>query len=321
MIGQKGLGPCDNPNSIGQTLCNKPPQDINSANECRDSYKQWLQNQTDLEFQRTLNISGGAGGGGASFVGYPDIRPIGDIRVFGIPGGGGGSPALIDNEKILSENDLNHYRNVMNGDASYFNPTLTFPNNPGFRGHRISVNPPLITAGAGGGTFLNATFFPLNQQDGRPVGRIQDFALGGPHCARDDFSNIPDYLRGGEGGFGGGGGGCGGGGGGGGFTGGAILGANNTVPGGGGYTFQYSFNLPYYVANDDDYNEGDGYVNIVATDCGCVGECVVYEEEDQFECLCPNYTQLAPDLSDCYHSEYTQNIILCVIALIVIQWF
>ena len=75
-------------------------------------------------------------------------------------------------------------------------------------------------------------------------------------------------------------------------------------------------------------------------DCGCAGECVVYEEEDRFECLCSNYTptfsdcdrsdsdcfyfnedryndyysddgvclcpndtRLAPDLRDCYHSE------------------
>ena len=73
---------------------------------------------------------------------------------------------------------------------------------------------------------------------------------------------------------------------------------------------------------------------IVTGDCGCAGECVVYEEEGRFECLCSNYTptssdcdrdrsdsdcfydysgdgvcvcpndtRLAPDLRDCYHSE------------------
>ena len=53
---------------------------------------------------------------------------------------------------------------------------------------------------------------------------------------------------------------------------------------------------------DDNNTEDDNGIK-TAADCGCVYECVVYEEEDQFECLCPNNTQLAPDLSDCYYSE------------------
>jgi hypothetical protein len=47
------------------------------------------------------------------------------------------------------------------------------------------------------------------------------------------------------------------------------------------------------------YN-GDGYVDIVAADCGCVYGCLVHERQDQFECLCPSSTLLAPDLNDCY---------------------
>ena len=52
------------------------------------------------------------------------------------------------------------------------------------------------------------------------------------------------------------------------------------------------------------------YVNefIVAGGCGCAGECVVYEEEDRFECLCSNYTPTSSDCdrsdSDCFYDEY-----------------
>ena len=217
MVGQRGLGPCEVSDSRGETLCGTPPIDAGSSDECREDYVRWLQNQTSLEFQRTLNLSGGAGGGGGSFVGHPDHRPLGDVRVFGLAGGGGGSPAFLDYQfvqKILHEHTLNDsaiYMNFMNGNPTLYNPNLI--NNKGFRGYRVDVRPPLVTAGAGGGIFSDSSSFPLIQQDGRAVGRIEDFSVGGAHCVRDDFSYIPLFLREGDGGFGGGGGGCGGGGG------------------------------------------------------------------------------------------------------------
>ena len=313
LVGQRGLGPCDSgePDSGEHMLCKTPPEDIASCARCREDYLQWLLNQTDLDFERTLNITGGAGGGGGSSIGTPDIRLKGDVRVYGLSGGGGGSSALLDYSALRtllpefensSLNDSTLYVVLLDGSASIYNPGLAL--NAGFRGYRIDADPPIVTAGAGGGAFSSIDY-PSNQQDGRAILRREDFAQGGTHCARKDFSNIPLDLRGGDGGFGGGGGGCGGGGGGGGFTGGAVLGADNTIPGGGGYTLEYHA-VPYVVSDSEsalNFNKGDGYVDIVAADCGCVYECVVYEDEDQFECLCPNYTQLAPDLSDCYHSE------------------
>ena len=314
LVGQRGLGPCTSgePDSGQHMLCEKPPQDVEESVVCRETYLEWLWNQSsELDPNKTLNISGGAGGGGTSFFGIKDKRLLGDVRAVGFPGGGGGSSSLLDYSVIgtlLPEfknstlNDSILYRNLVNPKLFYFDPKLA--DNSGFRGYRIDTN--IVTAGAGGGIF-SSTDFPSNRQDGRAVGRIEEFAQGGTHCALTDFSSIPLDLRGGDGGFGGGGGGCGGGGGGGGFTGGPILGTSYTTPGGGGYTFEYlTFNRSpneSYPSSDSSFNDGDGYVDIVAADCGCVYECVLYDEEDQFECLCPNDTQLAPDLSDCYHSK------------------
>ena len=310
LVGQKGLGPCDSPSGaeIVSKLCKTPPWDLQSSNKCGLQYMEWVNNQTDLEVERTLNLAGGGGGGGTSFVGYTDIRPEGDVRVYAISGAGGGSSAVLDYtalNSLLPENPLENaslYRSYLNGSALTYDPL--FPDNAIINGYRVSVNPPAVTAGAGGGFFINSSM-SSNQQDGHAVGRSVEFASGGLQCARNDYSLIPTALRWGDGGFGGGGGGCGGGGGGGGITGGSVLAPGNTAPGGGGYTFvsrAYPNNTMVNVS-EEDYNDGNGYVDIVAADCGCVYRCEVFEEEDQFQCLCPNYTTLAPDLSDCFHSE------------------
>ena len=301
LVGQQGLGPCDADDNGDElwTLCDSPPTDLESANSCRQKYVDWLRNQSDLDYQRTLRLSGGGGGGGTSFFGLGDIRLEGDARVLCISGGGGGTSALLDYSAIdnlvpgTSHQNISLYTRFINGSTSMLD--LDIADNFALRGYRVNVQPPDVTAGAGGGFFSNASFIS-NQQDGRPAGRTEDFATGGIQCARNDFSQIPNMLRWGDGGFGGGGGGCGGGGGGGGVTGGAVLGDGNTIPGGGGYT---------YVTRDavGSWHEGDGYVDIVEADCGCVHRCEVYEEEDQFQCLCPNDTLLAPDLSDCFYSE------------------
>ena len=305
LVGQKGLGPCDADDIDAELrpLCDSPPTDLESANTCRQKYKNWLRSRSDLDFQRTLSLSGGGGGGGTSFFGLGDIRLEGDARVFCISGGGGGSSAVLYysalNDLLPGALDANIslYRNFINGSSNRSEPDIA--DNFALRGYRAHVAPPDVTAGAGGGFFSNALFVS-NQQDGRPAGITEDFAMGGIQCARSDFSLIPNMLRWGDGGFGGGGAGCGGGGGGGGVTGGAVLGDGYLIPGGGGYTYVTSDAVGFW-------HDGDGYVDIVEADCGCVYQCQVYEEEDQFMCLCPNDTQLAPDLSDCFYSEYRER--------------
>ena len=315
LVGQKGVGPCDSePDAtIVGALCKSPPTDLESSDRCRQEYVSWVENQTDLVVDRTLSLAGGGGGGGTSFVGEIDLRPEGDVRVYAISGGGGGTAALLDYsalDGLLPEHSLRNislYRRYVNGSVFIFDPSIA--NNAVLTGYRVPAEPPTVTAGAGGGFFTNASFIS-NQQDGRTVGRSEEFARGGIHCARNDFSQIPIGLRWGDGGFGGGGGGCAGGGGGGGITGGSVLAPGNTVPGGGGYTLVISvYTNVELIVTEEDYNSGDGYVDIVAADCGCVYQCEVYEEEDQFQCLCPNHTQLAPDLSDCFTSEYGKHVL------------
>ena len=313
LVGQRGLGPCETGEpDPGHMLCQNPPQDLEDSTNCNESYHQWLQTLSSTDAERTLSFSGGAGGGGASFIGYRDSRTFLDIRVLGISGGGGGSSSLLDYSVIrdlfpqlsnFSVNDSALYLHQL--DASPFTENALLDHSKGLRGYKVESD--IVTAGAGGGV-VGSVDYPTSQEDGKAIGLVEDFAIGGTHCARSDLSNIPLQLREADGGFGGGGGGCGGGGGGGGYTGGSVIGDANTTPGGGGYSFSsatcvtQSCNVPpgSYTYN----TEGDGYVDIVAADCGCVYECVVYREEDQFECLCPNDTQLAPDLSDCYYSEW-----------------
>ena len=314
LVGQRGLGPCETGEpDPGHMLCQTPPQDLEESTKCNESYHQWLQTLSSTDAERTFTFSGGAGGGGASFIGYRDGRTFADVRAFCISGGGGGSSSLLDYSVIRdllpqlnsSKNDSVLYTKVLRARRSRRSIFLSHP--PAVRGYKVESD--IVTAGAGGGA-LGSVDYPTSQEDGKAIGLVEDFAIGGTHCARSDPSNIPLQLHDADGGFGGGGGGCGGGEGGGGFTGGSVIGDANTTPGGGGHSFTCTLNntcetnFCNVLPGSYDYSsEGDGYVDIVAADCGCVYECVVYEEEDQFECLCPNNTQLAPDLSDCYYSE------------------
>ena len=302
VVGQKGLGPCDAQNidtPVFRALCESPPTDVESSNKCRQNYEDWVRNQTDLDYERTLLLSGGAGGGGASFFRRDDKKLQGYASLFSISGGGGGTAALLDYSALddlvrgTSHRNVTLYKSFINASASKSNPNIA--NNFALNGYRVHVEPPEVTAGAGGGLFSNASSM-VNTQDGGPASTTEEFAKGGLHCVRNDVAMIPMELRWGNGGFGGGGAGCGGGGGGGGVTGGPVLAAGNTVPGGGGYTSVASSKVM-------SYNEGEGYVDIVEADCGCVYQCEVFEEDDQFLCLCPNDTQLAPDLSDCFFSK------------------
>ena len=79
------------------------------------------------------------------------------------------------------------------------------------------------------------------------------------------------------------------------------------IPGSGGDAGVFNhtvFPIARFIPTEYDQNDGDGYVEIVASNCGCDGECVVYTEERQFECLCPNDTILAENGRSCYQGEY-----------------
>ena len=172
----------------------------------------------------------------------------------------------------------------------------------GGRGFRLIDDQAEVSAGAGGG--YSESLYGTRQiidMDGRGLNMTDNFAEGGMHCL-DGHIGVPAQLMGCEGGFGGGGGGCLEGGGGGGFTGGNVENFTMNTPGSGGYSFN-AFTEFLDVPENYSLNYEDGYVDIIPADCGCVYECVVYEEEDQFECLCPNGTKLAPDLSDCYSGK------------------
>ena len=296
LAGQRGLGPCDiaTPEDLGHSLCEIPPQNISSALECVDSYSHWLYS-TFADVASTLDsFSGGAGGGGSSFVGtrrYSSSDLIGEI--VAIAGGGGGTSLLISYE-INGEFDLSTpqlYREFIDANPlSYDNFTRDVY---GRRGWAIVG---IRAAGAGGGYSESFEFRQRSPSDGRGLNMSENFGEGGRQCLAGDVT-IPERLQMATGGFGGGGGGCLEGGGGGGFTGGNVINVTEVTPGSGGYSLS---NWPRAILA---WHEGDGYVDIVEADCGCVHRCEVYEEEDEFQCLCPNDTLLAPDLSDCFYSE------------------
>ena len=313
LAGQTGLGPCETAYpDPGHKLCGNPPQTEEEANNCDSTFAQWVEslNVSLDNFIAVINFNGGAGGGGASYIGDWE-RPYTGIydNIIGISGGGGGTSGALfygvtggfrfeANRTALSDVEL--YKLYIDAKPNaHDNETLsTF----GRRGYRIPTTDFVTaTAGAGGG-FSETLSLPVSLEDGRGLNMSENFAEGGTHCSRSE-EEVFEQLRSTVGGFGAGGGGCLEGGGGGGFTGGAVNvgGYFKVTPGSGGYSFN-SLSIDYKVLQYS-FNEGDGYVDIVGADCGCVYECVVYEEKDEFECLCPNYTQLAPDLSDCYYSE------------------
>ena len=304
MVGQKGQGPCDL--GLEDTFC---PYITANVSECEDAWREYLlqNNPSDLPIELGAN-RGGAGGGGASMIRLENEGGL-QIYPFILAGAGGGGAALLDLNFVKSVNfshsknaTLNQlYREYMDGKVEEYDPMLS--NHRSERGFVVASES--RTAGAGGGYSTGND--ESRRVDGSAFLTEDDFGEGGREC--ESISIIPITFASEVGGFGGGGGGCAGGGGGGGHTGGAIVGISNTVPGGGGHSFvvggagapsnvQYSLN-----------NESSGYVEIVPAECGCVYECIVYEEEDQFECLCPNGTQLAPDFNDCYYSECKARIL------------
>ena len=275
LVGQKGTGPCDVDSS--HELCLKPPVNVNESEYCTS-----LWNMTVVD-------SGGRGGGGG---GASLVVLLNETNLAGLPlvmsGGGGGSGALYLNGTI----PVNALRNILNANDSM----VSGRGNSGevltcsaygvcTYGSELSIRP-----GVGSGWEGDPSLLVV---DGHCFNRGDDFAEGGMPCS----NGFETY-----GGFGGGGGGCGGGGGGGGYTGGFAVKNTPLAPGEGGYSFVLA-NISsgeevilqsFYINND-----AHGFVDIVPEDCGCTGSCVMYES-DQFECMCPENSVLAPDQSDCY---------------------
>ena len=304
LIGQKGLSPCDlNPD---REPCQMNPTTLPETFWCDLAWGELL----DMASESNEAVAGGAGGGGASMIWQRRNGSFTDDPLV-VAGGGGGSSAVLvyesamkvyqdalswfdpkDNSTSCNDTLEDSYRNFLNAKATVYDERL-YPI-PGLRGISIRDVFPLYAghvAGSGGG------FYPSNLSlvalDGALLSQSEGFASGGLDC-RPQFQDPPEVT----GGFGGGGGSCAEGGGGGGYSGGVVLGINDNRPGGGGYSaLNGVMDIPDFSLND-----GDGYVEIVPADCGCVHECAVSGEE--FECLCPGETQLAPDENDCFYSKF-----------------
>ena len=300
-VGQRGLGPCDIDDR--PFVCNNPPVSTNDTAECLMQWHEWLVSALENRNQKYPFV-GGAGGGGASMV-WP-VGKVNETLPIAIAGGGGGSPANLSYESVRNLNftavstiDEELYREFMNAKDNYLD--LRISELSGVRGYRSApASDENINAGAGGG-FLAIPERPITELDGKLLSSSDSFAQGGFDCARL-FGDVP--IAGVYGGFGSGGGGCGGGGGGGGYTGGAVLERGLDVPGGGGYSFVFKDIFVSSLGSSLNTAE-DGYVDIVPADCGCAYQCDLDEITEQFECLCPNGTEimLAPDLSDCFQGK------------------
>ena len=298
-VGQRGVSPCDgNPN---RSVCTDPPLEPHDFAKCNENWLNFIRQTFSTD--DLYAIDGGGGGGGSSVV-YPRIRDSSFTTPLAIAAGGGGTSAILDYSFLLDANfapflpnRIERYQLLINGD-----PNLDAEND--FAAGRGLRNGGIFgpIAGAGGGLLA----FPVSDNvDGNSItlAESEDYALGGFDCTRGRTERLPfpDSF----GGFGGGGGGCGGGGGGGGYRGGDVLDARNNIPGGGGI----SETLNGLVNRDTltfDFNDGDGFVDIVPADCNCIHQCVVFE--DEFECLCPTNAQLAPDQSDCFEGKVYLNL-------------
>ena len=300
LVGQAGHGPCEFSEPPLDSPCYFLP--VNDSGECNTTWLNYLLDTAGYEdgFDVYSHIGGG-GGGGASMIRLENEEGL-QIFPFIVAGGGGGAASLLDLDFIDSVNftsPLNAsqeavYQAFMDGKIETFDPVLSQRRDQ--RGYVLPELEGERTAGPGGG-YVRGLEEPRRVDGSELISEIA-FAEGGIDCGTAFL--LPVTLTGEVGGFGAGGGGCAGGGGGGGQTGGAIVGAGNTAPGGGGYSFMQ----PSAILTGYDWNsEGDGFVEIVPSDCGCAHDCRVYEEDDQFDCFCPDFAELAPDLNDCYYCK------------------
>ena len=266
LVGQKGTGPCDVDPS--HEPCQKVPINVTESVSCI--------------FNNLLMPFGGGGGEASLVVLLNETKLVGLPLVMSGGGGGSGPVALFY--------DIDQNSNNINGSL----PNMSFGS--GRNGEDIGCATLdhiacLFRPGVGSGWKGNSS--SLKSVDGQGFIMGDDFAVGGlPCCASFET----------HGGFGGGGGGCIEGGGGGGYTGGSVF--IEALDGEGGTSFvANSFSGKEVILRHFYTNNDTGFVEIVPEDCGCTGSCVMYES-DQFECVCPENSMLAPDQSDCYNGMF-----------------
>ena len=323
LVGQHGIGPCevdDVDPELWQLLCEDPPSSFNESEECQVVWREWLLEAYNSSVVAGLFyiVTGGGSGGGASMIRLIEAESEEFAnRPLVVAAGGGGSPAVLVYRTDYFANP-NTTLTIEEQYHQYLHSRPFFPNAPvpsGVRGNRDETFT-AFSSGAGGGWSRQLSLIDA-AIDGMPLGEPLNFAQGGFDCAV--LGTDPYPVKGVYGGFGGGGGGCGGGGGGGGFMGGSVLVRASPVEelGGGGFSVYFNNSPVTLYDRGSGYNTAmmDGYVDIVLSDCGCVHKCVVDEEADQFECLCPEGTQLAPDQSDCFKGnlchKYCEDVLDC----------
>ncbi len=296
VVGQRGASPCgvvpDHP------LCQDLPVSDEEVQQCEE---EWRDSAGDV-----VGFAGGGGGGGASML-WGTMASGESYSLFPtvIAAGGGGTSRVLNYSIAETLTTLFNTTTVNCSNASSEScyqmlvdarPQINDAGvniHTGSQGFRSTDTSPI--AGVGGG------FFPRTRglsEDGQQLGNIEKFANGGFSCLRQSIFTDSEFSQV-SGGFGGGGGSCTEGGAGGGYTGGDLMSSGNQIPGGGGYsTIRGIIDVP---GGSFSWSEGDdGYVDILLAECGCVHRCIVYEEEDEFECVCPEDALLARDQSDCY---------------------
>ena len=317
LVGQKGLGPCDEDVITEQNppLCSNPPANLSEVETCQQEWIDWINNDPQLpagQGNAVLVISGGGGGGGASFI-LPVTRSTESVN--GLPiviaPGGGGTAAIerhdffdrVPRPSSANVSDAEQFMLLIDGQdissPSYLNieeGSRGFINNSADNIESSSIRP-----GAGGGWTSESI---RSSFEGVAIGLDTQGAVGGQDCATLLRGSFTPYvpIRNVNGGFGGGGGQCGGGGGGGGYTGGSVFASFNYIPSGGGYFLSpeqagYDLNTTTQLSVEFS-SEGEGFVDIVPVDCGCAHDCIVNQET--FQCTCPQGFNLTPNGVDCY---------------------
>ena len=214
-----------------------------------------------------------------------------------VSGGGGGTSVRLNYAVfVLPPNRTaeEYYMYFINGNYKFRGHSGLPLGSSGTRPNGVTTK----IAGAGGGYFHEGQ--AALAIDGKSISRPNSFARGGVDCAEfSSRSNLPFKKV--FGGFGGGGGGCTEGGGGGGYNGGSVLTFSYDTAGEGGFSYRDSV---VEDAMELPLNDGDGYVDIVPSDCGCAEQCVLDTAEEMFDCTCVSpFSNLAPDGFDCYKGK------------------
>ena len=317
LVGQKGVGPCDtNPN---YEICKSPPENLTKASECLE---EWM-NVSSSPIYQSL---GGGGGGGVSMIWPTNSSGHYDESVFPylLAGGGGGTSLEINYSAIFNpairyyipngnlteiilenETEKEFYQRWINARPTDIDATNLNGKFRGYFGNRPNINKKISGAGSG----WNSSTSDSAEINGNPLSKNDNFGTGGLDCIIGFGSNETGLpFQNINGGFGGGGGGCSEGGGGGGFGGGSVIYDGPTIPGGGGYS----------LINDNingeaiGWNDGDGYVEIIPVDCGCVHECIINPADMMYRCVCPASTVLASNGIDCITRSRSISVCVCV---------